>query len=81
MALDMNADHRTDRRIDEIRDWVKKRFDEIKDRRRSAQRRTVGVLTAAIYMVLFYMLGRMPEVSHPGAACESEHPTTNASRP
>jgi len=81
MALDMNADDRTNRRIDELKDWVDKRFDRIEDRRRSAQLRMVGVLTVAIYMVLFYMLGRTSEVNHPGVACESEHPTTGASHP
>lgn len=81
MALDMDRDLRTNRRIDELKDWVDQRFDKIEERRRSAQLRMVGVLTFAVYMVLFYILWRTSEVSHPGVACESAHPTTDASHP
>ena len=81
MALDMHDVHRINMRIDDIKDWVEKRFGEIEDRRRSAQLRTVAALTVAIYVMLFYMLGRMSEVNRPGVACEPAHPTTGASPP
>jgi hypothetical protein len=81
MAIDMNEVHRTNRRIDELKDWVNKQFEKNEDRRRSVQTRIAMVLTIALYMALSYALGRVSAVSDPGAACESEHPTTIASPP
>jgi hypothetical protein len=77
----MNDKQRIDMRIDELKDWVAKRFESIEERQRSAQLRAAGALVIAIYMVLFYALARVSEVSHPDVACESEHPTTGASHP
>jgi hypothetical protein len=81
MAIDMNDYHRTNMRIDELEDRVDERFREIEDRRRSVQFRIAGVLTIALYMALSFALGRAFAVNDPGAACESKHPTTDASRP
>ena len=81
MAIDMNDDYRTNRRIDELKDWVDQRFKNIEDRRSSTQTRIVLVLTIALYMSLAYAAGRVSAVNDRGAACESEHPTTGASPP
>jgi hypothetical protein len=82
MAIDMDDIHRINVRIDDIKNWVNRRFEETEERRKSAQLRMVAAaLTVAIWMMVFYMLGRASGVSHPGVACESEHPTTGASPP
>ena len=81
MAIDMNDDYRTNRRIDELKDWVNKRFETIEDRRSSTLTRIVLVLSVALYMALSYAAGRVSAVNDRAAACESEHPTTGASPP
>jgi hypothetical protein len=58
MAIDMNDDHRTNMRIDQLKDWVQKRFAELEDRRRSEQDRALVLLTIAMTLVLIYALAK-----------------------
>jgi len=54
----MNDDHRTNMRIDQLKDWVQKRFAELEDRRRSEQDRALVLLTIAMTLVLIYALAK-----------------------
>jgi len=58
MAIDMNDDHRTNMRIDQLKDWVQKRFAELEDRRRSEQDRALVLLSIAMTLVLIYALAK-----------------------
>jgi len=58
MVIDMNDDHRTNMRIDQLKDWVQKRFAELEDRRRSEQDRALVLLTIAMTLVLIYALAK-----------------------
>jgi hypothetical protein len=80
MATDTN-DYRTNKRIDELKDWVDERFKKDEDHRRSVQMRIAAVVIIVLHTALSFALGRASAVSDPGAACESEHPTTSASHP